>query len=141
MRSCRGIGSREGQTCMNAMLKVLFSMTIGVLFCSCASPCNNFGLFMLSPLVAFDPDTYRGHDGSSFTHAIVLNGPKGETEIAAAESAYIVKKFKVNLEDKGGPPAHRKVQSEGASVFHIITFQGMDRNQYTLYFDVTNASR
>ena len=92
-------------------------LAVCLLFSGCASPCNNVGLFMLYPMVAFDPDTYRGRDGSSFTHAIVLNGPKGETEIAAAESAYIVKKFKVNLEDKGGPPAHRKVQSEGQVYF------------------------
>ena len=116
-------------------------LAVCLLFSGCASPCNNVGLFMLYPMVAFDPDTYRGRDGSSFTHAIVLNGLKGETEIAAAENAYIVKKFKADLDGKGGAPAQRKVQSEGASVFHIITFQGMDGKPRTLYFDVTGTSR
>lgn len=126
---------------MIATLKVGCALAMCSLFCGCASPCNNVGLFMLYPLVAFDPDTYRGRDGSSFTHAIILNGPKGETEVAAAENAYIVKKFKADLEDKGGAPAQRKVQSEGASVFHIITFLGKDGKPRTLYFDVTETSR
>jgi hypothetical protein len=126
---------------MYAILKTLCSTTISLLLCACASPCNNVGLFMLYPLVAFNPDTYRGHDGSSFTHAIILNGPKGAQEITAAENAYIVKKFKVDLAGEGGPSAQRKVQSEGASVFHIITFQQTDGKPCTLYFDVTEASR
>ena len=94
---------------------------------------------MLYPLVVFDPDTYRGHDGSGFTHPIVLHGSKGEKGAADAENAYIMKKFNIDLENSG--PAQREVRKIGESTFHVITFETKDGKGRTLYFDASETMR
>jgi len=73
---------------------------------------------MLYPLVAFDPHTYRGHDGSGLGNAVVLSGPKGERQTAEAESAYIYKKFDVDSEQ-----AERQTVQVGRSTYHVVKIQ------------------
>ena len=122
---------------MRLACKILCVAALSLLLGPRATPCNSFGLFMLYPLVVFDPDTYRGHDGSGFTHPIILRGPKGEKAAMDAENAYIMKKFMNDVETS--QPVRRAVQLVGQSTFHIVTFATKGGKQRTLYFDATET--
>jgi len=111
-----------------------FTLGLSLLLASCASPCNSFGLFMLYPLAAFDPHTYRGHDGSGLANAVVLSEPKGERQTAEAESAYIYKTFDV---DSG--QAQRQTEQVGRSTYHVVAIQTKGGKTKRVWFDVTST--
>ena len=121
--------------CMRAILLTL----VLLLNCSCAGPCvsHPWTLYFLYPLEVFNPSTYRGHDGSSFRNAVVLDGPKGERAAAEAESAYVTHKFNVDSLQ----PLQRQldVMEFAHKTYHIIKFKTKDGKERQLYFDITST--
>jgi hypothetical protein len=120
-------------------LKHLFTIPLLVLLAGCASPCNSYPwtIYLLSPIVLFDPQTYRGHDGSSMRNAIILNGPQGDEASRKAECAYIQHKFKADTTI----PFQQRREDLGLSQnkYDVITFSTENGKTISLWFDVTTS--
>ena len=89
-------------------------------------------LFVFAGFANADPQgiTYSGGDGSTFEKAIIVNGATEETGVHA-EYDYIAKHY------PGYSRGQQSLQSHEKRMYDVLEFMTADKQQRTIYFDIT----